>query len=194
FYDPAQGAVKVGGMDLRDASFDSLRRSVVVIPQEGFLFNGTIGSNVRMGRIDATDSEVSEALNAIGILDRFESLPEGLDTPVSQGGTTLSSGEKQLISLARVALVDPRILILDEATSNLDPATEAVVESAIDKLAGGKTLISIAHRLTTAQRADRVVVVADGQLAEVGSHDELVALGGTYAKMYSAWLGQDPLD
>jgi ATP-binding cassette subfamily B protein len=192
-YDPTEGTVSFGGVDLVEASFDSLRRRIVVVPQEGFLFSGTIADNVRMGRLDATDSEVEKALASIGALERFAILPDGLGTVVTGGGTTLSAGERQLVSLARVALVEPAVLILDEATSSLDPATEEVVEEAIDALCAGRTVIVIAHRLSTAQRADRVVVVSGARVVESGTHAELVEAGGTYAAMYEAWLGGDPV-
>lgn len=189
FYDPTEGSISFGGMDLPDATFDSLRRRIVVAPQEGFVFTGSIADNVRMGRSDASGAEVESALASIGALERFSSLPNGLDTELPAGGTTVSAGERQLISLARVALVRPAVLILDEATSNLDPATEAEVEAAITALSEGRTVIVIAHRLSTAERAHRVVVVTGGRIAEVGSHEELVAAGGAYAAMYAAWLG-----
>ena len=192
FYDPDQGTVTFGGMDLREATFDSLRERIVVAPQEGFLFDGTIAGNVAMGRAGATIEEVSRALASVGALERFMALPDGLDTKVATGGATLSAGEKQLIALSRVALVSPAVLVLDEATSNLDPVTEEAVEEAIAVLTEGRTVVVIAHRLSTAMRADQVVVVAGGRIVEVGTHEELVEVGGVYAGMYAAWLGNDP--
>jgi ATP-binding cassette subfamily B protein len=183
-YDPTGGAVRFGGVDLRDATLSSLRERVVVIPQEGFLFNGTIRDNVRMARGDATDAEVDDALRAVDAYDRFAALAEGLDTEVRERGSRLSAGEKQLVSLARAALANPSVLVLDEATSSLDPGTEALVERAVDRLLDGRTVVVIAHRLTTAVRADRVGVVADGKLVELGTHDELVALDGHYTALY----------
>jgi ATP-binding cassette, subfamily B, bacterial len=188
-YDPTGGAITFGGIDLRHATQRSLRRRIVVVPQEGFLFNGTILENIRIARSDATDDEVHEALDAIGIRGRFEALPDGLLTEVRERGSRLSAGEKQLVSLARAALVDPALLVLDEATSSLDPGTEKLVEEALERLMVGRSVVVIAHRLTTAQRADRVGVVADGTLAEIGTHDELVAKGDRYAALFAIWSG-----
>lgn len=188
-YDPTHGRIALGGIDLRDASMESLRKRIVIVPQEGFLFNTSIRENVRIAQGEATDAEVEAALDRIGILERFRALPEGLDTQVNERGSRLSAGEKQLVSLARAALVDPAVLILDEATSSLDPGTEALVERAMDKLMNRRTVIVIAHRLSTAQKADRVGVVANGRLTELGSHDELVALGGHYASLFATWQG-----
>jgi len=187
FYDPVEGTVRVGGVDLRDAEFVSLRRRVIVVPQEGFLFAGTLRDNVRVGRPEATDLEVEEALRILGLYDRFAAFPEGLDTEVRERGSRLSAGERQLVSLARAALADPSVLILDEATSNLDPGTEHAVERALETLMHGRTVVVVAHRLSTAARADRIGVVFDGHLAELGSHDELVAQEGHYAELYRAW-------
>jgi ATP-binding cassette subfamily B protein len=188
-YDPVAGSVTFGGVDLRDATLRSLRERIVVVPQEGFLFNGTIRDNVRLARGDATDAEVDDALRAVGAYDRFAALSDGLDTEVRERGSRLSAGEKQLVSLARAALVDASLLVLDEATSSLDPGTEVLVEAAVDRLMEGRTVVVIAHRLSTAQRADRVGVVADGHLVELGSHDELVARGGHYAALFNTWSG-----
>ncbi len=193
FYDPTEGSVSIGGVDLRDATLASLRRTMVVVPQEGFLFNGTLMENVRLARPEATDDEIVAAMASIGILDRFAVLPDGLDTEVRERGSRFSAGEKQLISLARAALADPEILVLDEATSSLDPGTEAIVEEAMERLSEGRTTIVIAHRLTTAARADRVAVVAGGSLAEIGTHDELIAADGHYAALFSAWAGGQPV-
>jgi ATP-binding cassette subfamily B protein len=188
-YDPTEGQVTFAGIDLRDASLASLRERIVVVPQEGFLFNGTIRENVRLARAAATDLEVEQALDAIGLLDRFSELPDGLDTEVRERGSRLSAGEKQLVSLARAALADPAVLVLDEATSSLDPGTEVIVEEAMGRLMEGRTVIVIAHRLSTAERADTVGVVAGGRLVELGSHDELVAQGGHYAALHATWAG-----
>lgn len=186
-YDPTSGSVSLGGVDLRDATLSTLRRRVVVVPQEGFLFNASIRDNVRIARDGASDAEVDAALDAVGALDRFAVLPGGLDTEVQERGSRLSAGEKQLVSLARAALADPAVLVLDEATSSLDPGTEALVEAAVDRLLEGRTVVVIAHRLSTAERADMVGVVADGHLAELGTHDELVAAGGRYSALYETW-------
>jgi len=187
-YDPTEGRVTFGGLDLRDATLSSLRGRIVVIPQEGFLFNGTIRDNVRLARAGATTAEVDDALRAVGAHDRFASLPDGLDTEVRERGSRLSAGEKQLVSLARAALADPSVLVLDEATSSLDPGTEALVEAAVDRLLEGRTVVVIAHRLSTSERADMVGVVDGGELVELGPHDDLVARGGAYARLYATWV------
>ena len=187
FYDPVRGSIHIGDMDLRDAAVDSLRDNIVVVPQEGFLFAGTVAENIRLAKPTATDDEVFTALDRIGVLDVFERLPEGLSTEVQERGSRLSAGEKQLVSLARAALVDPKILILDEATSSVDPGTEAIVEAAMESLMQGRTVIAIAHRLSTSERCDRVAVVVDGRIVELGPHDDLVAAGGHYADLFEAW-------
>jgi len=186
-YDPIEGHVRFGGIDLRDATLGSLRERVVVIPQEGFLFNGSIRDNVRLARLGASDAEVDAALRAVGAYERFAAMPEGLDTEVRERGSRLSAGEKQLVSLARAALANPAVLVLDEATSSLDPGTEALVEDAVDRLLDGRTVVVIAHRLSTAERSDRVGVVAGGELVELGSHRELVEAGGHYTRLYETW-------
>lgn len=193
-YDPVEGSVTFAGIDLRDATLRSLRERIVVVPQEGFLFAGTIRDNVRIGRRHASDGDVDAALAVIGAYDRFASLPQGLDTEVRERGSRLSAGERQLVSLARAALADPAVLVLDEATSSLDPGTEALVEGAMDRLMEGRTVIVIAHRLSTAERADRVGVVDAGGLAELGTHDDLVALGGRYRALFDTWSSGAPTD
>ena len=187
-YDPLAGAVAFGDVDLRHASLDSLRDRILFVPQEGHLFSGTIADNVRLARPDAADEEVREALAAIGALDRFERLPDGLDTDVRARGVRLSAGERQLVSLARVMLADPAVIVLDEATSSVDPGTERAVERALKTVAQGRTVITIAHRLSTAERADRVAVLDRGRLVEVGTHEDLVGRGGYYAGLWSSWL------
>jgi ATP-binding cassette subfamily B protein len=189
-YDPTAGEIRFSVVDVRDATLRSLRRHICVVPQEGFLFNGTIRENVRIAREGASDEDVDRALDAVGVLDRFASLPEGLDTEVRERGSRLSAGEKQLVSLARAALADPEVLVLDEATSSLDPGTELLVEHALERLMEGRTVVVIAHRLSTAARADRVGVVDEGGLVELGTHDELVSLDGRYAALYRTWAGR----
>ena len=189
FYDPVEGAVRLDGTDLRDATLSSLRERIVVVPQEGHLFGGTIADNVRLGRPSATDEDVADALRALGAYERFAMLPEGLGTEVSERGSRLSAGERQMVSLARAFLADPRVLLLDEATSSLDPGTEYEVERAVERLMEGRTVIVIAHRLSTAERADRVAVVDAGGVLELGTHDELLALGGRYAELFASWAG-----
>jgi ATP-binding cassette subfamily B protein len=186
-YDPDAGRISFGGVDLRAATLDSLRSRIVFVPQEGHLFSGTIADNVRLGRPSASDEETREALRRVGALARFEALPDGLETDVRSRGVRLSSGERQLVSLARVALADPSVIVLDEATSSLDPQTEAAVEQALTVLSRGRTMITIAHRLSTAERADRVAVMEQGRLAEVASHVELVAQGERYARLWASW-------
>jgi ATP-binding cassette subfamily B protein len=192
-YDPTDGTVTYGGVDLRDASMRSLRERIAVVPQEGFLFNGTILDNIRIARPSATEDEVWRALGRIGVASRFRALPDGMATEVQERGSRFSAGEKQLVSLARVALVDPAILVLDEATSSLDPGTELLVEHALEELMRGRAVVAIAHRLTTAERADRVGVVVGGRLVELGPHAELVAAGGHYAALHAAWAGSRPV-
>ncbi len=188
-YDPTGGRVTFDGIDLREAQLRSLRTTITVVPQEGYLFAGTILDNIRIGRPDATDDDVRASLASLDLLARFEALPEGLATEVHERGSRLSAGERQLVSLARAALADPGVLVLDEATSSLDPGTEVLVERALERLMVGRSVIVIAHRLSTAERADRVGVVADGGLVELGTHAELVARGGHYAGLYENWVG-----
>jgi ATP-binding cassette, subfamily B, bacterial len=187
FYDPQQGRVTFGDVDLRTARHEDIRHRIVFVPQEGHLFSGSIADNVRLGRPGASDDEVRTALSAIGALDRFTRIPGGLETDVRSRGVRLSAGERQLVSIARVALADPAVIVLDEATSALDPRTEADVERALAAVAEGRTMITIAHRLSTAQRADRVAVLEGGRLVEVASHEELVLRGDRYARLWASW-------
>jgi ATP-binding cassette subfamily B protein len=187
FYDALAGSVRFGGVDLRDATLRSLRERIVVVPQEGFLFAGTVRDNIRIGRADATDPEIKAAVDALGLGDRFDALPDGLDTEVRERGSRLSAGERQLVSLVRAALADPAVLVLDEATSNLDPGTERAVERALERLTEGRTTVVVAHRLSTAARADRVAVIDHGQLVELGTHKQLLARDGRYAQLFAAW-------
>ena len=187
FYDPRAGAVRYGGADLRDATLPSLRDRIAVVPQEGFLFAGSIRDNVRVGRAEATDDEVDAALDALGVRERFAALPDGLETEVRERGSRLSAGERQLVSLGRAALADPTLLVLDEATSNLDPGTEQAVERALEALTERRTVVVVAHRLSTAARADRIAVIDHGRLQELGTHDELVRREGRYASLWASW-------
>ncbi|MEY4251636.1 MAG: hypothetical protein RL691_517 [Actinomycetota bacterium] len=191
-YDPQSGSVSFGGVDLRQASMEDLRRRIVVIPQEGFLFDGSVRDNLLIAKPTATETELLRALDNIGLRERFEALPEGLDTQVRERGSRLSAGERQLVALSRAALVDPAVLVLDEATSNLDPGTEMLVEAALEKLMIGRSVIVVAHRLSTVQRADKIAVVADAKISEIGTHDELIALNGHYALLASTWNKTQP--
>ncbi len=197
FYDPDSGRILVDGHDVSHVTQTSLRRQIGNVPQEPFLFAGSIRDNVAFARPDATEEEIVEACRAVGIMDLIERLPEGLDTPCHERGVSLSSGERQLLALARAFLAKPRVLILDEATSSLDLASESKIERALDVLLEGRTAIIIAHRLSTAMRAERLAVVEDGKIVELGSHEELVRLGGRYAHMYETWMShaqvRDPL-
>jgi ATP-binding cassette subfamily B protein len=186
-YDPQHGAIRLGGVDLRDGTLESLRHRIVMLPQEGHLFSGTIADNVRLADPDASDDAVRHALAQIGALERFAALPDGLETDVQTRGVRLSAGERQLVGIARVALANPAVIVLDEATSSLDPATEAAVERALAAVVVGRTVIIIAHRLSTAERADRVVVMDNGHVVETASHHELVAQGERYARLWASW-------
>jgi ATP-binding cassette, subfamily B, bacterial len=186
-YDANEGSVRFGGIDLREAPLAELRRRLVFVPQEGHLFSGTIAENISLAQPGSSEGEVRAALRAIGALERFEALPDGLATDVRSRGVRLSSGERQLVSLARVAIADPSVIVLDEATSSLDPQTEAEVELALAAISRGRTVITIAHRLSTAERADRVAVMEHGHLIEIASHDELVAQGDRYARLWASW-------
>ena len=187
FYDPDEGLITFAGRELRAATHDGLRSRIVFVPQEGHLFSGTIADNVRLASPDASDEDVRAALDAIGALERFERLPDGLQTDVRSRGVRLSAGERQLVSIARVALAEPSVIILDEATSALDPRTEAAVEQALAAVGRGRTMVTIAHRLSTAERADRVALLDGGRLVEVASHDELVEQGERYARLWASW-------
>lgn len=191
-YDPQSGSVSFGGVNLREASMDDLRRRIVVIPQEGFLFDGTVRDNLLIAKPDASEAELLQALENLGLRERFEALPEGLDTEVRERGSRLSAGERQLVALSRAALVDPAVLVLDEATSNLDPGTEMLIEAALERLMVGRSVIVVAHRLSTVQRADKIAVVADAKISEIGTHAELVALNGHYALLASTWNKTQP--
>jgi ATP-binding cassette subfamily B protein len=186
-YDPQEGQILFGGVDLRHGTLESLRHRIVMLPQEGHLFSGTIADNVRLAYPEASDEDVRRALEEIGARERFELLPDGIHTDVQTRGVRLSAGERQLVGIARVALADPAVIVLDEATSSLDPATEAAVELALAAVVAGRTVITIAHRLSTAERADRVVVMDAGRVVEVASHEELVEQGERYARLWASW-------
>jgi ATP-binding cassette, subfamily B, bacterial len=186
-YDPQSGSITLGGVDLRDGTLDSLHRRIVMLPQEGHLFSGTIADNVRLAHPEASDEDVVRALEEIGARERFEALPDGIHTDVQTRGVRLSAGERQLVGIARVALADPGVIVLDEATSSLDPATEAAVERALAAVVAGRTVITIAHRLSTAERADRVVVMDRGRVIEAAPHAELVRQGERYARLWASW-------
>jgi ATP-binding cassette, subfamily B, bacterial len=187
FYDPTEGTVKVDGVDLREVTTASLRRQLGVVPQEPFLFVGSIRDNLTFSRPDATDEEVALTVERVGLTELLDSLPDGLDTYVHERGQTLSTGERQLLALGRAFLAHPRVLVLDEATSSLDLRSEMAVEHALDALLEDRTAVLIAHRLSTARRADRIVVIVGGRVVEVGTHDELVAAQGRYASMFATW-------
>jgi len=186
-YDPTAGTVRYAGIDLRDGTLASLRQRIVVVPQEGFLFSGSIRDNLLIGRPGATDAEVGQAIDRLGLRVRFDAFPGGLDAGVRERGANFSAGERQLVSLVRAALADPGMVVLDEATSSLDPGTELIVERALERLMEGRTVVVIAHRLSTAARADRVAVVDGGRLVEHGTHAELIAGGGAYARLFASW-------
>jgi ABC-type multidrug transport system fused ATPase/permease subunit len=187
--DPTAGQLLVGGVDLRDTSAAARQRAIRLVPQDGFLFDTTIGANVRLGRPEAGDDDVRTAFASLGLDWWLDDLPLGLDTPVGERGTNLSVGERQIVALARAQVGDPGLLVLDEATSAVDPETERALTEALARLAEGRTMVSIAHRLSTAEAADRVIVVDDGRIVEQGSHHELLAAEGAYATLYASWLG-----
>ncbi len=186
--DPTSGRVTIGAVNLRHVANDDLRRRLTVVPQEPFLFAETIAYNLRFAKPDATDAELAGAVRTLELDDWVAGLAQGLDTPVGQRGQALSAGERQMVALLRASLVNPDVLILDEATSSVDALTEVRLARALRKLSEGRTTISIAHRLSTAARADRVVVMAYGRVVEDGSHEALMALDGEYKRMYDAWL------
>ncbi len=186
FYDPNDGTVLVDGQDVRYLTAASLRRNVVVVPQEGFLFDGTVADNIGISREGATREEIDAACSALGFADRLDAIPGGLDAVVSNRGLTLSSGQRQLVALARAFLAEPRVIVLDEATSNLDPATDMLVEDAMHRLLADRTAIVIAHRINTALRADRVLVMEQGRVVEDGPPLELEAQGGAFARWVAA--------
>lgn len=187
--DPTAGSVLVGGIDMRDISPESRHRVVRMVPQDGFLFDTSLRENIRFGRPGATDAQIDAAVESLGLDEWLTTLPDGLDTAAGERGEGISVGERQLVALIRAQLADAGLLILDEATSAVDPDTEVRMAVALERLSEGRTTISIAHRLSTAERADRVIVMDAGRIVESGHHDELVANAGIYASLYSDWVG-----
>ena len=191
--DPTKGVVRLGAADISEVSFDELRGHVVMVPQEGFLFDSSLADNLRYGRTDARDSELIDAIGELELGDWFATLPGGLDTLVGQRGESLSAGERQLVALIRSYLANPDFLVLDEATSAVDPQTELRATRALDRLLTGRTSVTIAHRMSTAEGADRVLVFDAGKLVQDGTHAELVAVEGVYARLHASWIAQSHL-
>lgn len=192
--DPTEGSVRIDGDDLRGIRFDSLRRRVVMVPQEGFLFDQSLADNIRFGRPGADDEAIALALTELGLDPWVDGLPHGMQSQVGQRGESLSAGERQLVAIARAYLANPDLLVLDEATSAVDPATEVRIQRALEGLTRGRTSVAIAHRLSTAEAADTVIVVDKGRIVETGPHTELVRAGGVYSRMHASWASQHQAD
>jgi len=185
FYPLSDGRITIDGKDINSLTLESLRRNIGIVQQDVFLFDGTIGENILYGRPDATYEEMVEAAKRANIDEYVATLPDGYDTQIGERGVKLSGGQKQRLSIARVFLKDPAILILDEATSALDNTTEILIQEALDELCKGRTTLVVAHRLSTVRNADRIVVVSRGKIIEEGTHDALITENGVYAKLYS---------
>ena len=185
FYDVTGGSIRIDGMDIREATFTSLRENIGLVPQDTMLFNASVRDNILYGRLDATDEEVLAAAKAANAIEFIEKLPQGFDTMVGERGNSLSGGQRQRIAIARAILKNPSILILDEATSALDTESEKIVQEALERLMKGRTALVIAHRLSTVQHADHIVVLQQGSVVEEGTHDELLALQGLYSHLYT---------
>jgi len=189
FYEFDRGRILIDGQDIKDYSQEALRKSIGLVLQEPFLYHGTIASNIRMYHEELTDEEIRQAAAFVDVADFIESLPGGYDHPVTERGSTLSTGQRQLLAFARTIAAQPKILILDEATANIDQETEEMIQNSLKKMRQGRTTIAIAHRLSTIQDADCIYVLDKGKIIESGNHDQLIALGGMYKKMYDLQAG-----